>query len=454
MSRRTLVLCGDGASAVLLASALARQTGIGLRLVIVGRGPRIGRGIAYSTANHSHLLNVPAARMSGDVNRPEQFAQWLAARGVATEPWADSFAPRALYGEYLEEQFKAACDANPDLEVRMINAEVKSLIQKSPGWLVTAGRERIHADLVVLATGNDLTTPISQRHPASLRRHIHDNPWSEAEIDPNADVLVLGTGLTAVDVVMSLSDRGHHGHIHLLSRRGLLPQTHVKPEAMPALPRPFPATARGLARALRANADAAPAKWQGFMDAMRPHWPEIWQALPPQEKKRFLRHGFTQWNVHRHRLAPKVGTRLAQIPNLRIWKGRLQKLSAGKNGAMTASIMGRDIAADLPVHHVINCTGPNSDPEKAHDPFIENLIGSRLARGNSIGIGLAVDEKNRVLDFAGTPQPSLLAMAALTRGHWWEITAIPEIARQAQTLSGAVMAHLGVLNAASRVNKR
>lgn len=457
MSRRTLVLCGDGASAVLLVCALARQAGQGLSIVIIGRNEQAGHGIAYSTDNPNHLLNVPAARMSADINRPDQFVQWLAARGIAARNWAQSFVSRSLYGAYLSELLEGTLKANPDLEIRFIRGEVKSLMKKHLGWIVAHDGGAVNADLVALATGNDLPPPIAPHHAQKLRKYISDDPWAAHDVEKSCDVLILGSGLTAIDAVIGLKDRGHVGKIHLLSRHGLLPQPHVEPTASPPLARPFPGTALGLLRAMRSQLGAAPApaRWQGLMDAMRPYWPEIWLSLPPQEKKRFLRHGVTHWNVHRHRLAPAVGEYLRKglTDNIQIVRGRLRHLT-WMEGGMVATLTRGGHITELAVGHVINCTGPNPNPEKTHDHLIENLVASRLARGTDAGVGLDVDARNRVLDKSGIAQPSLLAMGALTRGHWWEITAIPEIAHQAQIMSGAIMEYLGILNAASRVNRR
>ncbi|MES2255227.1 MAG: FAD/NAD(P)-binding protein [Pseudomonadota bacterium] len=456
MSRRTLVLCGNGASAVLLVCALARQAGLGLSIVIIGKKAEAGHGIAYSTRNPNHLLNVPATRMSADINRPDQFVQWLATRGIATQDWAHSFVSRSLYGDYLSELLDTTLKSNPDLEVRFIQGEVKSLMKKHLGWIVAHEGGAVNADLVALATGNDLPPPIGAHHAPKLAARISDDPWAEHALENNRDVLILGSGLTAIDVAISLKDRGHTGKIHLLSRHGLLPQSHVEPEPASPLAQPFPETARGFLRAMRTRLGSTPsaAQWQGLMDAMRPHWPQIWLSFPTAEKKRFLRHCVTQWNIHRHRLAPAVGEYLRHGlgDNMHVKKGRLRHLRPGKNG-MIAVIAHGEHVIDLPVNHVINCTGPNPNPEKTHDHLIENLVASRLARGTDAGVGLDVDARNRVLDKSGVAQPSLLAMGALTRGHWWEITAIPEIAHQAQVMSGAIMEYLGVLNAASRVNR-
>jgi uncharacterized NAD(P)/FAD-binding protein YdhS len=457
MSRRSLVVCGDGASAVLLVCALARQAGQGLSIVIIGQQAEPGHGIAYSTRNAGHLLNVPAARMSADINRPDQFVRWLDARGIAAGSWNESFVPRALYGAYLRDLLDITLKSNPDLTVRFIRGKVKSLLRKNLGWVVAHDGGTIDADLVALATGNDLPPPLAPHHPRALASHICDDPWSRPAVAHDRDILLLGTGLTAIDVAIALRDGGHAGKVFLLSRHGLLPRTHVEPVPAAPLAQPFPISALGLLQAMRARLGPAPAasSWQGLMDAMRPHWPQIWQSFPLVEKRRFLRHAVTLWNVHRHRLAPPVGEFLRQglTQNLCIVKGRLKHLKAAKNG-LIATIVRAGHESELEIGHVINCTGPNANPDKTHDRLIENLIASRLARAGEAGIGLDVDGRNRVRDKTGTAQPSLLAMAALTRGHWWEITAIPEIAQQAQVMSGAIMEYLGILNAAARINRR
>jgi uncharacterized NAD(P)/FAD-binding protein YdhS len=457
MSRRTLVVCGNGASAVLLVCALARQAGQGLAIVLIGKNAEHGRGIAYSTRNPNHLLNVPAGRMSADTNRPDQFVQWLVARGIVLQAWPQTFVARTLYGAYLADLLDTTLKSNPDLDVRFVQGAVQSLMRKNLGWIVSHEGGSVNADLVALATGNDLPPPIAAHYPRALGAHISDDPWAEPKVGRDRDVLVLGSGLTAIDVAISLQDRGHTGKIHLLSRHGLLPQIHVEPVQTAPLPQPFPASARGFLRAMRIALGhaPAPAHWQGLMDALRPHWPQIWQSFPAVEKKRFLRHCATHWNIHRHRLAPVVGEMLRQglADNIRVMKGRLKHLKPVENG-ITATIVRGAHRVDLPIGHVINCTGPNANPEKTRDRLIENLVASRLARGTEAGIGLDVDGRNRVLDKGGTAQPSLLAMGALTRGHWWEITAVPEIARQAQVMSGAIMEYLGILNAAARINRR
>jgi uncharacterized NAD(P)/FAD-binding protein YdhS len=453
MKPRTIAICGNGASAGLLLLGLTRHCDRPVDIVVLGTGSRCGAGVAYSTTNTHHLLNAPAARMSADFLAPHQFKNWLERRDIFAENFAPQFVSRALYAEYLDELLRERLPQAVGLDARFIHSEVHNLIRHEAGWTVAHASGSIFADLVVLATGNDMPAPIAPRYPDAAR-HIIDVPWGELPLGPEEDVIILGTGLTAIDAVITLLDRGHRGIMYLLSRRGLCPARHVSPATKNALPRPFPGTARKLVHTLREaiGRHPSPAQWQGFMDSMRPFWPEIWQAFPLEEKKRLLRHGVTHWSIHRHRLAPAMADRFeaALQHNVTILKGRLMELSGST--PLTATITYRGKTRALRVDRVINCTGPNTDPTKSYCPLIQNIIASRYARSGPANLGLDVDAKNRVLDASGAGHPDLFAMGALTRGRWWEITAIPEISRQATEIAGHLRAHLGALDAGMRVN--
>ncbi|HUO01771.1 MAG TPA: FAD/NAD(P)-binding protein [Rhizomicrobium sp.] len=452
MQPRTIALCGNGASAALLLVALARFCDRPVQVIVIGTGERVGAGIAYSTANPHHLLNTPSSRMSADLLAPAQFQDWLARQGISSPDFADQFVPRALYGQYLEDILGKKLPAMDGLDVRFVRDEVRDLTREDSGWRVMFGKESPLADLVVLATGNDMPSPIAPRYPDAAHRII-DNPWGPLPVAPEENVMVLGTGLTAIDVVISLLDGGHRGAIYCLSRRGLVPARHVKPSPGKALARPFPSTVRKMAHALRVAAGPAPkpADWQGAMDAMRPHWAEVWQRFPLKEKQRFLRHAMTYWSIHRHRLAPAMADRFeeAACRNVLVLKGRLARLDA-RGEALDAAIDFAGERHQVRVDRVINCTGPNSDPRKGNFPLAANLIAAGHAQSGIANLGLNIDDKCRVTDGRGRPQPDLFAMGALTRGRWWEITAIPEISRQATDIAGHLRAQLGVLDAEKR----
>jgi uncharacterized NAD(P)/FAD-binding protein YdhS len=436
MRQPVIVVCGSGASATALLQALAAGS-TPFTVFVIGMGEP-GEGLAYATRNSSHLLNIPAQRMSIDPEEPDQFVLWLEKRNIWTDDWPSQFVPRSHYGQYLREAAALAKTA-PHLDTHFLREQVVSLTRKNAGWRVAHSFGQTDADFVVLATGNDMPSPLAARLDPAVKGLVVDNPWELPPINPEERVLILGTGLTAIDTVLSLSDKGHRGEISMLSRHGLLPQTHSQPQPQSALLEPFPKTALGILHALRLAVGPSPEaeRWQGVMDAMRPHWPQLWQQMPLAEQRRFLRHGATIWNMHRHRVAPQVARRLHAVltSNGRILKGRLGTVMSAQDGGLLINICGGRSETRLTVDRIINCLGPNSDPEKTHNRLIENMVASLQVRTAPSGIGLDVTDDNRVLGHDGLAHASLFAMGALTRGHWWEITALPEIVRQAQGIA-------------------
>ncbi|MDB5740489.1 MAG: Hydroxyacylglutathione hydrolase [Alphaproteobacteria bacterium] len=434
--RPTLVICGNGASAVALLHAIASRFPASLDIFIIGKGEP-GEGLAYATRNPSHLLNAPAGGMSIDPGQPNDFVEWLQARNLWSGGWPGQFVSRSHYGHYLREAARKAA-AHPHLAVTFLREDVISLTRNRGGWRVAHDKGQINADFVVLATGNDMPSPMAPRLDAALGPLIADNPWKLPSIAPHKRVLILGTGLTAVDTVLSLHDGGHTGEIRLVSRHGMLPKGHVPQKTHAGLAVPFANTARALLCALREAAGSANGQnWQDLMDAMRPHWPTLWHQMPLREKRRFLRHGATIWNLHRHRLPPQATLRLQRRLDdgaVRMLKGRLVSAQPADSGAVV-TIRSAARETTLAVDRIINCMGPNMDPAKTYNPLIENIVASLQARTCASGIGLDVTDDNRVIGHDGMAHASMFAMGSLTRGLWWEITAMPEIVRQASQIA-------------------
>jgi uncharacterized NAD(P)/FAD-binding protein YdhS len=452
LPRRQIVICGNGASAAALIHALARAVKCPTTVCVIGEGNRTGEGIAYATRNPEHLLNVPARRMSIDPDTPDHFLQWLARKGLEPRGWDDQFLPRQLYGDYLHDAIAAAICASSQMELEMEWSHVTGLARRDKGWTVSYRNGAVDADMVVLATGNDMPSPIGTRYSPDIAARIVDNPWTPLSIDRMENVLILGSALTAVDVVLTLLGQGHQGQITLLSRRGLLPYTHVPCLPGEPITPPWPRTTRALLRDIRqaVGRTPPPAQWQAFMDSMRPHWPDIWGRLPTAERRRFLRHGAAIWNVHRHRLAPGVGARIESLLGQRFRKvrGRIAGIARNGDGSLVVEVRGRDGLHLIEADRLINCSGPNSDPGKSRDGLIESIVAGRHARASESGIGLDIDGENRVIDRDGQVQQSLYAMGALTRGRWWEITAMPEIAAQAKQIATTILHRLPTKDAA------
>ncbi|HEY0148732.1 MAG TPA: FAD/NAD(P)-binding protein [Allosphingosinicella sp.] len=419
---KTVAVVGGGYSGTILTAELAR---VGVATILVEQGERFAAGAAYRTREDRHLLNVRARSMSAFAGDPEHFAKWVEAQGLGD---GGTFVRRRDYHRYIAAILEEAVASG---HVRLVHGQA---VAAEADALVLSGGERIGCSAIVLAGGN-----YPSRLPALLQtKHSVDDPWSAEGVAKRAalaaldsDVLLLGTGLTMVDVALSLDSAGFKGRIVATSRRGLVPRAHEKVPAAP-LAAPAPAGLLELARWLRA---AAPERgWRAAVDALRPVTRDIWQALSLAEKKRFLRHGRPWWDVHRHRIAPQAAARVAALRadgRLEVVAGRITALEGGEVRINRRG--GGETRAQ--VASVVNCTGPEGSIGRVGDPLIRRLLESGTGRPDPLGIALDVDAQSRLVTGDGTTSPNLYALGPLTRGVFWEMVAVPDIRGQAQGLA-------------------
>jgi uncharacterized NAD(P)/FAD-binding protein YdhS len=451
--RWDVLVVGGGASGTLLAAQLLRNAPSPLRVALLERSERVGPGLAYSTQNESHLLNVPAGRMSAFPDDPEHFLRWLHRLEPGTQP--GDFVQRQRYGQYLEAVLREArAAAAPGVGLEIIPGEAVSLSRVGEGArVVLADGAVLEARTVALAVGNALPADIAVEDGGlyASPRYIR-SPWMEGalhRVQPHHPVLLIGTGLTMVDTVLSLAERNHEGRIHAISRHGLLPHVHRPGVAVgPRVHIPEPHRVRSVLRALRHEARSLRegADWRGVMDALRPQTVSLWHGLPLSERRRFLRHLRAFWDVHRHRMAPGVHDVLQQLQGvgvLRVHAARVRGFQVTDEGWVMARVRPRGTSreATFRVKHVINCTGPDACIGRGH-PLLRGLLESGLVQSDALALGLATDAEGALLDAQGRASEVLFTLGPLRRGDLWESTAIPEIRGQALALSRRLLAQL------------
>ena len=445
MERQTVAIVGAGFSGTLLALHLLRQT-TASKIVLLEREHSVGRGVAYSTRNMNHRLNVPAARMSAFADDPNDFLRWLSVCGHGGQP--GDFAPRWLFGCYVRQRLSEAVHGTA-ARLEMVSGDAKAIVMGQAGGLLELGcGRRIHADQIVLAMGNHRPQRLPMGDEAFIASpYYRGDPWAPdtlAGLDPDAPVLLVGSGLTMVDVVVSLLDAGHRGPIQAISRRGLLPHPHVPAHHEPfILAEAYPTPLSRQLQYLRQEARKAAAHgvpWQGVMDSIRHRVQEIWCRASEAERRRFLRHARPWWDIHRHRIAPAVATRIDQASmsgQLRIDAGRIRMLTAGTGAAdIVYTPRGRSEPVQLHAARVINCTGPASDVTRSDDPLIQSLLAQNLAAPDTLRLGLNVNRLGEVLRSDGSITQNLYAIGSATKGTWWEITSVPDIRRECARLAG------------------
>jgi uncharacterized NAD(P)/FAD-binding protein YdhS len=443
-ARCSVVIVGGGAGGTLAALHLLRS-GAPLDVTIVERSRRLGAGVAYGTTDVRHLLNVRCNGMSAYPDDPGNFTAWATRWGAAAG--GDDFVPRRLYAAYLREQLVAAAADSPMSRLRVMHADATGVESVPTPAVLLGDGGRLVADRIVLATGNHLPTG-----PAGLAtagdRHIRD-PWAPGwldQLDPAAMVLLVGTGLTSIDVILSLLERGHRGSIVAVSRHGLLPTEHTTRPAPPLPPCVRPGdlaatTARGLLRTVRqaiVDADARGEDWRQVIDGLRPVTVALWRRLPVAERRRFLRHVSRRWEVVRHRVAPQTAHQLRDAitgGQLHVHAGRVIHVARTEDGVRVA-LCRAGTSALIDASVVVDCTGPTADPALGGDALLCDVLGDGLARRDAHALGIETTEDGAVIDRTGRHSEWLFAIGVLRRGSEWESTAVPELRGQAVALAG------------------
>jgi uncharacterized NAD(P)/FAD-binding protein YdhS len=444
VDRFDIAVIGGGFSGATVTSELLRCRSLSASVVLIGVGNSPGRGVAYGTKCGGHLLNVPAQKMSGIADDPSHFLRWAQVNFDSGVQPGD-FLPRRVYGRYVESILREMSDRNPGrFEWRQDEATSLTEIDNKTSISLRSGR-KIFADKVVLALGN--FPPADPKFPGrdEFSPRYVPNPWAQDGLDGvtnDRDILLVGCGLTSVDVVITLRERGFAGKIHMLSRHGLLPQTHKRAEPWaPFRDGSTPLTARALLQQVRiqiSEAERHGGDWRAVIDSLRPFSQRIWRSLPIREQQRFLRHLRAYWDVHRHRVAPKIGAMLEgeiNVGNLEVYAGRIVKFQEDNGVKITYRKRGNGQLRELKVDRVINCTGPDSDLRRQKSPLLNDLLNQRLARTDELFLGLDTAPDGSLIGADGVASDFLFTLGPLRKGNLWETTAVPEIRVQAAELA-------------------
>jgi uncharacterized NAD(P)/FAD-binding protein YdhS len=447
---RVVAIVGGGFSGTSTAINLLKCSGaFALRVQLIERGREAGRGLAYARTTFPYLLNVPASRMSATVADPEEFLRYAATREPLVH--GEDFLPRALYGDYLQHLLhEAESQAPAGVSLVRVNAEVVDVSASASGAsLELSTGVRVDADAVVLAPGSPLP-----RLPQSIRCSVtapllrHD-PWTCGEGLPSrrGPLLVIGTGLSMVDVVCKALSRDPGIEIHAISRHGLLPQaqTPFRPDELgddrALLAQSSESTRRLVAvvRQLAAAAEAGGGDWRGVITLVRHQAPALWDGLAPAERTRFLRHVRAYWDVHRHRIPANVHMRIEALRasgQLRIHAGRLSALEhCGAGVRAHWSERGSGQHRTLDAAEVVNCSGADYDVTRSGEPLWTSLLARGLVVPDPLRLGIRTGPCGAVLTRDGSLSSRLFYVGPMLRADHWEATAVSELRVHAQRLA-------------------
>lgn len=194
-----VAIVGGGFSGAAVAIHLLRLAPAGVRVTLLEPREVPGAGVAYSTTEPSHRINVPAARMQLAGEEEGAFDRWYRSQpAFADDPQAlledgAVYPQRGQFGRYVAQRFAEEASASGG---RLTHLREQALRFKD-GEIITDGGHRLPADLLVLAISHpppslpSLATPFAT-HPALIanpgeracwtlsRRRRASRSWAQA----------------------------------------------------------------------------------------------------------------------------------------------------------------------------------------------------------------------------------------------------------------------------------
>jgi len=459
-----VAVIGGGLSGTFFAVQLAQYSQQPLVIKVIEPRTALGGGVAYSTPDPAHRINVPASRMTLFPEAPADFDDWFrSGGGLEIDPealWADGaiYPRRAAFGRYVASILERRRQENPDVTIEHVRDAATAIEPDgAAGWRIyLAQGGQFEADITVLATSHP-----PPGMPTLIARTLADdpgviaNPWRPDALDqvaPDDDVLIIGTGLTMADVVASLARRGHRGAITAFSRRGLLPRGHAKTP----VPVPFawyanhlpPSDLLSLVRQVRRQVAETDLPWQSVFDDVRANGQALWRQLGFADRRRFLRHLRVYWDSHRYRIAPQIEKILAdkqQDQSLRVLAASL--VSARRAGEkidfmLRPRLTRTEESKSIIVDRVINTTGPAHSTVVDQNPALHSLAARGLLQADALGLGVTVDAQGQVISQDGACHKTLLVAGPLAREQYGELMGLPQVAAQPNAVAAHVASYL------------
>jgi uncharacterized NAD(P)/FAD-binding protein YdhS len=422
---------------------------------LVDPNPRAARGVAYGTECPEHVLNVPASNMSALPDDPQHLLRWLqtpSEGGIAplANAAATSFVPRSIYGHYLQDLLEQTVrSSSGGVVLTRRRGTVTDLEPHTLGVAVRLEDEVVQADAVVLALGVTPPPPLATvDHELQHSPRYIGNVWQTdalSAIAADDQPLIVGSGLTMVDVVLALRARGHHAPISVLSRNGRMPRSHrfLPPASSgPIAVAAGPSLVARL-RALRLFAEQSGQEAEQIVDGLRGFTPTLWATLNASDKQRFLRHLRSLWDVLRHRVGPEVGRLMQEQIERHSISPLVGHLLSARLLASGVEITYRDRVTrsvrSLKFSHLINALGLDPDITRTGNPLVSSLFARGLVAAGPCGIGLATAPDGALRDRDGNASERLFTLGPPRRGDLWESIAIPELRVQAQGLAARLV---------------
>ena len=223
---KSITIVGGGATGVVFFNQLVNEckqnNSIFSKITIIDRHLNEG-GLAYSTKQSSHLLNMSISTMSAVASEDKHLHEWLINKGYYKDK--NSYIARRCYLAYLNDLYDETLEnaKNLNIEINIICGCATNIELINNIFSIEINNDdKIMSDYLILSIGTNFSDPYNLD---GMKGYIR-NPYVLENYDFLGDqdeISILGTNLSAVDLLFTLDDIDFNGEIKLISRNGLLP---------------------------------------------------------------------------------------------------------------------------------------------------------------------------------------------------------------------------------------
>lgn len=460
----SVAIIGGGFSGTLLAVNMIKNLPFDchVHMTLIDKTGQFACGVAYSTSDPHHLLNVRADKMGAFSDEPEHFFKWVKANEELCHRLfptlkldAESFLPRKLYALYLQSLFEQAKDEARQKKINLvlITAKVIDLVpfeEKEMKIILDSG-SIIYAKAAVLSTNLPSNQVQLDASSGCYIANVWNPPPNSFFLQPKLDhlsshtrIAMIGSGLTMVDAAISLIYRGYRGEMIAISKHGQLPKSHQMKADLSSVsfdPEKIPYRALSLFHYIRRAVEVAESNgidWRVVLDALRPMTNVQWEKMDLHEKKRFRRHILNLWHHCRHRIPHEIYQTIETYRlsgKIRVLKGCVTSVQKAAKSQRLVVIAEQPIEVD----YVINCSGPQVDITKSNCSLIQRLLEQQLIEPHPLKMGLVTDSDFKVIGKKDLP---LYALGMLLFGQKLETVAVPELREQCFCIANEISRYL------------
>ncbi|WP_414048552.1 FAD/NAD(P)-binding protein [Macrococcus animalis] len=220
-----IAIIGTGVAGVNVLKYLSKHKNINAEVICFDDQKYLGNGRAFQYDDPDLLMNYPGNLISMKPNKPDDFVKWIEKnqhdiqlqvhQEDTKNKSGNQYYSRQLFGKYMSDHFDKFAKKN---NVSIVSNHVRNIEKVNSGYRILTQDEVFEVDAVFLSPGQ--FGPMDPYQLQDIPNYFKwPYPLNRIQIDANKDYAVIGTGLSAVDIVRYMTPQ-LNTKLYLTSRDG------------------------------------------------------------------------------------------------------------------------------------------------------------------------------------------------------------------------------------------